>query len=533
MDCRRAHKTQIIRKETYLPLLAGVLLLCLLLLPTRLYAQPSIAALMAKGDSCRDVCLFNRALSFYQQAYDNPSLADNPEQHMQLLERIMRTHFILSHWKEMPLASRQLFYLAKQHDNTAYLAKAYFMRGVRLCIEGDKELGYKTCLEAMAMMKKSDCPDKYHELTMSCALLTNLYISGGRFNDAQHMLDDMESYAHLDRNNGAERLNLRRAYAARMNLLALRGRNAEADSLYSLYNDSTIVDPVAAPSLLNYLRLRGKTDESLRFVERGIQHLYADGDTIGRNMRKLINDKGDIYFRMGEYQKAAECYADMGKIGDSISVYTLRNLALDVDMAIDTERTVNHHRQLLIITISGILLLSVIIILLLRQSMMERKKNRSMMGTIQQLMRYRDQILLNGDSVEMGKNDEEKPSDEERLRFKEIDRHIMKERLFAQPDFGRDELMRLFGVDKNTLPSIIQRYAGTNVPGYVNNKRMEYAVMLIKQHPEYSLGAISEACGIKSPATFIRNFKHAYGMTPSEFRKQLDEDELPPPFINN
>ena len=87
MDCRRAHKTQIIRKETYLPLLAGVLLLCLLLLPTRLYAQPSIAALMEKGDSCRDVCLFNRALSFYQQAYDNPSLADNPEQHMQLIIR--------------------------------------------------------------------------------------------------------------------------------------------------------------------------------------------------------------------------------------------------------------------------------------------------------------------------------------------------------------------------------------------------------------------------------------------------------------
>ena len=157
-----------------------------------------------------------------------------------------------------------------------------------------------------------------------------------------------------------------------------------------------------------------------------------------------------------------------------------------------------------------------------------------MMSTIQQLMHYRNLVIQNGDSVEMGKNDEEKPSDDGRLRFKEIDRHIMKERLFAQPDFGRDELMRLFGVDKNTLPSIIQRYAGTNVSGYINNKRMEYAVLLIKQHPEYTLGAISEACGIKSPATFIRNFKNAYGMTPSEFRKQLDEYEItPPPNINN
>ena len=93
---------------------------------------------------------------------------------------------------------------------------------------------------------------------------------------------------------------------------------------------------------------------------------------------------------------------------------------------------------------------------------------------------------------------EAKASDDESRHFKEVDKRIMKEQLFAQPDFGRDELMRLFGVDKNTLPSIIQRFTGTNVPGYINNKRMEYAVLLIKQHPEYTLGAISEACGINT-----------------------------------
>ena len=141
-----------------------------------------------------------------------------------------------------------------------------------------------------------------------------------------------------------------------------------------------------------------------------------------------------------------------------------------------------------------------------------------MINTIQQLMHYRDLVVQNGDPVEMDENEEVKASDDESRHFKEVDKRIMKEQLFAQPDFGRDELMRLFGVDKNTLPSIIQRFTGTNVPGYINNKRMEYAVLLIKQHPEYTLGAISEACGIKSPATFIRNFKSAYGMTPSEYR---------------
>ena len=58
--------------------------------------------------------------------------------------------------------------------------------------------------------------------------------------------------------------------------------------------------------------------------------------------------------------------------------------------------------------------------------------------------------------------------------------------------------------------------------------RMEYAAELIKKYPEFTLGAIAEACGIKSPATFIRNFKATYDMTPSEYRQQLEESSTPP-----
>ena len=56
---------------------------------------------------------------------------------------------------------------------------------------------------------------------------------------------------------------------------------------------------------------------------------------------------------------------------------------------------------------------------------------------------------------------------------------------------------------------------------------MEYAVQLMKEHPEYTLAAIAEACGMKSPTTFIRNFRESYDLTPSEYRKSLEK--LPPP----
>lgn len=186
---------------------------------------------------------------------------------------------------------------------------------------------------------------------------------------------------------------------------------------------------------------------------------------------------------------------------------------------------------LLTIAIAGVVFLLTSSILLLRQGLIMRKRNHRMMEIIRRLMHYRNIFIQNGDSVEMGETHVPDELQEEYKQFKEVDKRIMKERLFANPDFSRDDLMRLLGVDKNALSGIIQRQTGTNVPGYVNNKRMEYAITLIKEHPEYTLGAISEACGIKSPATFIRNFKNAYGMTPSEFRKELEESFATPPIL--
>lgn len=511
-----------------------LLLLTTVALPFAVQARPSVQSLIERADSCCQKWQYNKALSFFQQAYSDPSVASNPEQQMQLLVRIMRTHFVLRNWKELPETSYQLYNLAKKHDAPAYVSMALFMRGKRFHMEGQKEKGYQTCLDAVERMKSTDYPDKNHELAAYYAILAKMYSEDERYEDALRMSDEQGHYAHLEHEDHSNcQRGKYRFYAIRLCLMERLGRHAEADSLYRLYGDTPMTDPICGDALLEYFRMRGDTDACLRFIDAALRNITEDGDTIGRNMRRLISDQGDIYFQLGQYQKAAECYANMGRIADSISVRTLGNVAAEVYRAIDNEHAVARHRQILIITVSAILLLLTVLALLARQGYVAGRKNRSMMNTIQQLMRYRDQVIQNGDPVKMGENDEndeEKSAEEEYRRFKEVDKRIMKERLFTQPDFGREELMRLLGVDKNTLPSLIQRYAGTNVPGYVSNKRMEYAVQLIKQHPEYTLGAISEACGIKSPATFIRNFKNTFGMTPSEFQKNMTELPAPADF---
>ena len=113
MDSKRFDIMPLERKGKRLSLVCSVLLCCLVSLPIQLQAQPSVETLMSKGDSCRDLGFFNKALSYYMQAYVQPSVAKKPERHMLLLERIMRSHYMLCHWKEMPETSYQLYHLAR------------------------------------------------------------------------------------------------------------------------------------------------------------------------------------------------------------------------------------------------------------------------------------------------------------------------------------------------------------------------------------------------------------------------------------
>ena len=504
-------------------------------LPSSAQAQPvplSVKILMEKGDSCRLEWKYNKALGYYQQAYDIPVVAKDVDMQIQLLERIMRTHDVLRHWKEMPESSYRLYMLARERGDSAHAAMALFMRGKRLYSLGQKQEGLQIALNATAMMKHTDFDHKDHELAHFYAILAKMYCTDGRYDEALSMSKEQERYVELSKASHSQewyRRNLMRTYTIRLEIVAKMGRLAEADSIYVKYGITPECDPLCGDAVLSYYRLRGMNEQSMQFLNAAMKNLREDGDTLGRNMQRLLDDMGDEFFSVGDYRRAAECYASTSRIADTLAVRSLSNLTAEVYKVKDNERAIAKHNERLTIIIAALVLLVVVFALMLRQALIVRRKNQKMTATIRRLMHYRNMVIQNGDNHEMDENETENVANEELRRFKEADKRIMKERLFANPDFGRDDLMRLLGVDKNTLPTLLQNYTGTNVPGYINIKRMEYAVLLIKEHPEYTLGAIAEACGIKSPATFIRNFKAAYDMTPSEYRQQLDKTAAPPP----
>ena len=124
----------------------------------------SVVVLMAKGDSCRLNWKYNNALQYYQRAYSCPLVEKDVSMKTQLLERIMRTHDVLKHWKEMPETSYRLYTFAKEHGDSMHTAMALLMRGKRLHALGQKQEGIQVVLHAIEMMKHTDYVHKNHEV---------------------------------------------------------------------------------------------------------------------------------------------------------------------------------------------------------------------------------------------------------------------------------------------------------------------------------------------------------------------------------
>ena len=64
---------------------------------------------------------------------------------------------------------------------------------------------------------------------------------------------------------------------------------------------------------------------------------------------------------------------------------------------------------------------------------------------------------------------------------------------------------------------------GTSYARYVLSRRLERARLLLAQPGSRSVAEIASACGFESLATFHRNFRTAYGMPPSDFRRSASE----------
>lgn len=98
---------------------------------------------------------------------------------------------------------------------------------------------------------------------------------------------------------------------------------------------------------------------------------------------------------------------------------------------------------------------------------------------------------------------------------------------FSSKDFGLERLASLIGSNSRYISQVINDTYNKNFRTYVNEYRIKEAqlrLMDTQKYGNYTIKAISESIGYKSPTNFVSIFKKITGITPSLYQKMAKEN---------
>ncbi len=84
------------------------------------------------------------------------------------------------------------------------------------------------------------------------------------------------------------------------------------------------------------------------------------------------------------------------------------------------------------------------------------------------------------------------------------------------------DIARSANINTHTCCDIFKHYLNTSPVAYLNAFRLDMSTKLLKTS-KASVQYISYSCGFDSSAYFIKLFKERYGITPIQYRKQINE----------
>lgn len=162
-----------------------------------------------------------------------------------------------------------------------------------------------------------------------------------------------------------------------------------------------------------------------------------------------------------------------------------------------------------------------------------RRKDKAQMQILGRLQRYKRLLYgyERGELVEAPRDQSAvqlwlmRPgSTEEDHLFAQIMKAIVEKKMYLNPNLSREDVIKEVYVPKNKFANLFKTYVRTNFKNYINSLRIDAAIELMQLHPDYTIEAISQECGMASVQTFYRVFGEQTGMSPSEYRINLQSE---------
>lgn len=300
------------------------------------------------------------------------------------------------------------------------------------------------------------------------------------------------------------------------------------------------------PYLLASKHYKQVIDNSQEFKEL----MRKQQDTINAQYMNVLEREVQAYMGMGNYKEAAILQGAIIAITDSINNRDKENAALELNTMYDTSEKEDYiAKQAFQLKVRNITLTFLTCITLLTlfvlwrmwrfnhiiryknkilakfiNERLARKKDSQSLDIDEQLMisqDIEDESILFGDQEEISDETGKASGEEEENKkiFIELNRIVVQDQLYLSSELSGEDLAQLVHLNNARFARMIKECTGTNFNGYINDLRIDYAIKLLKLHPNYTIRAIADEVGFNSTPILYNLFKKKTGMTPYEFKK--------------
>ena len=273
-------------------------------------------------------------------------------------------------------------------------------------------------------------------------------------------------------------------------------------------------------------------------------------DTINAQYMNVLEREVQAHMGMGNYKEAAILQGAIIAITDSINNRDKENAALELNTIYDTSEKEDYiAKQAFQLKVRNITLTFLTCITLLTlfvlwrmwrfnhiiryknkilakfiNERLARKKDSQSLDIDEQLMisqDIEDESILFDDQEEISDETGKVSGEEEENKkiFIELNRIVVQDQLYLSSELSREDLAQLVHLNNARFARMIKECTGTNFNGYINDLRIDYAIKLLKLHPNYTIRAIADEAGFNSTPILYNLFKKKTGMTPYEFKK--------------
>ena len=492
------------------------------------------------------------ALHYARRAYVSDSLShDNPSHLLRMTVSMAELFSLLSEYKESMRYAVQGVELARELKDIQSECKLLFCMGENKRRLSFKEEGYLFFDQAIDLLDNSKNEDYETMLSYFYGVKMGYLIADKRSNEAleiglqrEKLLDRMSEQSKIR----ADLLDLQFAYvySKLAYLFHLMGDQKRAAVYYKKYQSTNAAStPDGKFDATPYLLLLGKYQAVLDNC-RDFKEVMRQQDTLNSQYLSILNLEIQANVKLENYKTVINLQRDITAIKDSIYQREKQNAALELDALYELNekeaRISEQAFQLKIRTITLICILSGALLALFflwrlwQQNRVIRNKNKALVKRINEQFSMQEEMDRSQLGVEKDLSFPEKVEDESgdneeqdkqmnKMIFEKLDYIIKRDKMYLSPDLSREELTRIVRMNNTRFAKMIKENTDTNLNGYINNLRLNYAIHLMKEQPDYTLRAIAESSGINSMPTFHQLFKGRTGMTPSEFKNaQKDMD---------